>query len=147
LGGSNLFAYAPNPTGWVDPFGLTTTKKECSSCSGEGDCCDIKKKAETARDSTANQLKRKHATYVGGYKDGKVVVGCSSNPTGCAEDDISRQLGSDAHMTNAKGWRKNKATGELEYKDIPVCKRCQSKYNKSQFPSDVKFEPGGAWSE
>ena len=24
-GGTNVFAYAPNPTGWIDPFGLTPT--------------------------------------------------------------------------------------------------------------------------
>ena len=28
MGGSNVFAYAPNPTGWVDPFGLLTTKQQ-----------------------------------------------------------------------------------------------------------------------
>ena len=32
MGGSNVFAYAPNPTGWIDPFGLERinvgTKKE-----------------------------------------------------------------------------------------------------------------------
>ena len=50
-------------------------------------------------------------------------------------------------MTGAKGWRRNKETGELEYTDIPVCPRCQSKYDKRQFPDDVKFDPGGAWSE
>ena len=33
LGGSNVFAYAPNPTGWIDPFGLSTTP--CSSASGQ----------------------------------------------------------------------------------------------------------------
>jgi RHS repeat-associated protein len=32
LGGSNLFAYAPNPMGWVDPFGLTETKPNCPNC-------------------------------------------------------------------------------------------------------------------
>jgi RHS repeat-associated protein len=34
LGGSNLFAYAPNPLGWVDPFGLANKKKkgECTEC-------------------------------------------------------------------------------------------------------------------
>ena len=31
-GGSNVFQYAPNPTGWVDPFGLAKKKKK--------DCCD-----------------------------------------------------------------------------------------------------------
>jgi RHS repeat-associated protein len=32
-GGDNLYAYAPNPTGWVDTFGLTKTCKECDPCS------------------------------------------------------------------------------------------------------------------
>jgi hypothetical protein len=45
-------------------------------------------------------------------------------------------------MTGAKGFRGNKATGEVDYKDIPVCTNCQSKYNKSQFPSDVKYDAG-----
>ncbi len=103
------------------------------------------REAEAARDATANQLKRKHATYAGGSKNGKVVSGHSSNPKGCAEDDISRQLGPDAQMTGAKGWRRNKATGELEYRNIPVCPNCQSKYKRSQFPKDVKYNKGGAW--
>jgi RHS repeat-associated protein len=103
------------------------------------------KQAEELRDAAANELKRKHAAYAGGYKDGKVVSGCSSNPIGCAEDDIARQLGSDAKMTGAKGWRERKKV--MEYKDIPVCVRCQSKYKQSQFPPGTKFDPGGAWSK
>lgn len=81
------------------------------------------------------------------HKDGEVVAGCSKNPSGCAEDDIARQLGSDAQMTGAKGWRRNKESGELEWSDIPVCTNCQSKYGREQFPDDVKFDPGGAWEE
>jgi RHS repeat-associated protein len=34
-GGSNLFAYAPNPLGWVDPFGLAKKNSNCPSCSDE----------------------------------------------------------------------------------------------------------------
>jgi uncharacterized protein RhaS with RHS repeats len=47
LGGSNLFAYAPNPLGWVDPFGLAKKQKnsECPSCSGE----DSEDEEETTR--------------------------------------------------------------------------------------------------
>ena len=26
MGGSNVFQYAPNPTGWIDPFGLSCTQ-------------------------------------------------------------------------------------------------------------------------
>ncbi|MEF3075414.1 hypothetical protein V2P20_10275 [Methylobacter sp. Wu1] len=103
--------------------------------------------AEALRDETGQHLKRKHATYAGGHKDGKVVVGCSSNPAGCAENDIARQLGSDANMTGAKGWRRSYETGQLEWTDIPVCTRCQSKYSRGQFPSDIKYDAGGAWSK
>jgi hypothetical protein len=39
-GGSNLFAYAPNPLGWVDPFGLN---KKCPDCP-EGQSRDVSKK-------------------------------------------------------------------------------------------------------
>ena len=28
MGGSNVFQYAPNPTGWIDPFGLMSIRKE-----------------------------------------------------------------------------------------------------------------------
>jgi hypothetical protein len=51
-------------------------------------CPNLLDQAEAARDALANLLKRKHATYAGGYKNGKVAAGCSSNPSGCAEDDI-----------------------------------------------------------
>jgi RHS repeat-associated protein len=37
LGGSNLFAYAPNPFGWIDPFGLN---KKCPECP-EGQSKDL----------------------------------------------------------------------------------------------------------
>jgi len=29
MGGMNLYQYAPNPTGWVDPFGLAKLKCDC----------------------------------------------------------------------------------------------------------------------
>ena len=35
MGGTNTFAYAPNPTGWIDPFGLAgTTLTEAKAGSG-----------------------------------------------------------------------------------------------------------------
>jgi hypothetical protein len=102
-------------------------------------------RAEAARDATANSLGRKHATYAGGTKDGRVVAGCSSNPIGCAENDIARQLGSDAQMTGAKGWRRNPETGQVELVNIPVCTKCQGTYGPEQFPPDVQADPGGPW--
>ena len=36
MGGSNVFAYAPNPTGWIDPFGLSRCLGLPSSRPGGG---------------------------------------------------------------------------------------------------------------
>ena len=38
MGGSNVFAYAPNPTGWIDPFGLARQK---NSSDTEGINCNL----------------------------------------------------------------------------------------------------------
>ncbi len=103
------------------------------------------KAAEAARDAAGAAGYRNYATYSGGSKDGTVVVGRSRNPQGCAEDDIARQLGSDAQMTKAFGWRRSNKSGEVEWTEIPVCFSCQTKYQPFQFPKDVKAAPGGAW--
>jgi hypothetical protein len=106
---------------------------------------DLHGQADAARDAAGRQLRRKYGTYVAGHKDGKVVVGCSSNPDGCAEDDVTRQLGPDAQITKAYGWRRNKDTKEVEWTEIPVCVKCQEKYRPDQFPEDVKADPEGKW--
>ena len=101
--------------------------------------------AAAARDERAKRQRREHAAYSGGEKDGVVVTGASSNPHGCAKDDIARQLGPDANFTKAFGWRRNQDTGLVGYREIGICVRCQEKYSPSQFPLDVKVDPGGAW--
>ena len=60
---------------------------------------------------------------------------------------IESVLGSGAQMTKAVGRRRNAVTGLVEAVEIPVCKKCQSRFSKSQFPSDVKYDKGGAWDE
>ncbi len=100
--------------------------------------------AEMARDALAAAKGRKFATYAGGYLSGKVVSGASSNPSGCAEDDVERQLPG-ANKTGAKGWRRDPTTRELVLTDIEVCLPCQEKYPESQFPPNVPAAPGGAW--
>ena len=32
MGGSNFYQYAPNPTGWVDPLGLSSGSSGCGGC-------------------------------------------------------------------------------------------------------------------
>ncbi|MER6943868.1 RHS repeat-associated core domain-containing protein [Nonomuraea sp. NPDC000554] len=102
--------------------------------------------ADLARDTLGRERRRKHATYIGGRdRNGNVYAGCSKNPTGCAEDDVARQ-GAE-NFTNAYGWRRNKETGELEWKRIPTCVKCQEKYSRKQFPKDNTFDPDGRWSK
>jgi len=97
--------------------------------------------ARYARDLLGRDLGNKHATYQGGYNSetGQVFTGCSSNPVGCAEDDLSRQ-GADT-FTKAFGWRGGQWT------EIETCLRCQESYSPNQFPEDIGAEPGGAWSD
>lgn len=88
--------------------------------------------------------KTRKATITGGYdpKTGRVVVGCNSNPTGCAEEDVVRQLGadpSDVQFTEAIRPR----TGE----EIPICVNCQAKFRPDQFPPKVKADPKGQWGK
>ena len=32
MGGDNLFQYVPSPTRWIDPLGLSASKKDCCNC-------------------------------------------------------------------------------------------------------------------
>ncbi|WP_440101736.1 LamG-like jellyroll fold domain-containing protein [Streptosporangium sp. H16] len=100
--------------------------------------------ARCERDNLGNALGKKHATYCGGYDpDGNTYAGCSGNPTGCAESDIERQAGKGpggVRFEGAFGWRQG------EWTEIPVCKRCQERYDRDQFPPGITFDSGGKWS-
>lgn len=50
-------------------------------------------------------------------------------------------------MTDAMGWRRNPATGQLEWTRIPVCVGCQEKFDPWQFPPDVTAAPNGRWGK
>ncbi|MBR9879216.1 MAG: hypothetical protein GYB17_06835, partial [Gammaproteobacteria bacterium] len=52
-GGENLYMYAPNPTGWVDPLGLSS-RKECN-CQLSGSVLN------SPRTGNANKLDEEHA--------------------------------------------------------------------------------------
>ncbi|MBB5132453.1 RHS repeat-associated protein [Thermocatellispora tengchongensis] len=113
-----------------------------------GDCGpiddDAGAQARCKRDDLGNALGKKHATYCGGYdSDGNAYAGCSGNPTGCAENDIERQAGrgpGGVRFEGAFGWRQG------EWTEIPVCERCQERYDRDQFPPGITFDPGGRWS-
>lgn len=97
--------------------------------------------ARVARDAKAAEVGRTKATVTGGYgRDGVPTAGCSSNPVGCAEDDVARQIGGDPKdITFTEAIRPR--TGE----QVPICPRCQGTYDQSQFPAGTLFDPAGPW--
>jgi len=105
---------------------------------------ELLRAARAARDAKAAEVGRVKATVTGGYHPptGRVVSGCSSNPFGCAEDDVVRQLDVDpteVRFTEAIRPR----TGE----EVPICARCQKKYTREQFPEEVEWKEGGPWDD
>ncbi|SER87992.1 RHS repeat-associated core domain-containing protein [Streptomyces sp. yr375] len=103
--------------------------------------------ARYARDLQGHEDRgRNHSTYTAGFdpdNPGQVFIGCSSNPEGCAERDVERQAGKGPRhvvFTKAFGWRAKR------WVEIPVCVKCQSRYDKKQFPPDVTYDEGGDWS-
>jgi len=97
--------------------------------------------ARAARDAKAAEVGRTKATVTGGYgRDGVPRAGCSSNPVGCAEDDVARQIGGDPKdITFTEAIRPR--TGD----QVPICSRCQGTYDQSQFPPGTLFDPAGPW--
>lgn len=93
-------------------------------------------KAKDARDKAApGAASDGKKVVIGGYKDGKIVVGCNANPTGCAEDDVDRQLGgpADGYTTPI-----DPATG----RPVRVCPRCKEVRGSSKFEPGTKGAPG-----
>src|SRR5690606_28785431 len=41
MGGSNVFAYAPNPTGWIDPLGLSSGVSSAIRVAGAAAAADL----------------------------------------------------------------------------------------------------------
>ena len=97
--------------------------------------------ARAARDAKAAEVGSSKATVTGGYgKDGVPRAGCNSNPIGCAEDDVARQIGGDPGDINFTEAIRPR-TGE----QVPICWSCQGKYDPSQFPPGTEWKPGGPW--
>ena len=116
---------------------LLTVESKVAANSGD----ELLNAARAARDAKAAEVGRSKATVTGGYgRDGRVAAGCASNPVGCAEDDVARQIGGnpkDITFTEAVRPR----TGE----QVPICPRCQGTYDQGQFPQGTLFDPAGPW--
>jgi len=73
-------------------------------------------------------------------RTGRIAVGFSSNPVGCAECDVQRQLGipfKEIQFTEAIWTSKNE--------EFPICSICQSKSSPAQYPLGTNFYPSGPW--
>ncbi len=109
-----------------------------------GGCGDPLDEAREARDALAAEVGSSKATVTAGSDPatGRVAAGCNSNPDGCAEDDVARQLGIDPKKKIIYVEAIRPRTG----KQVPICHRCQEKnLDPSQFPSGTLVKPGGAW--
>ncbi|MEV4603493.1 RHS repeat-associated core domain-containing protein [Amycolatopsis sp. NPDC049253] len=100
--------------------------------------------ARAARDGRAAEVGASKATVTGGYDPatGRVVSGCNRNPTGCAEQDVERQLGIDP-----KDVRFTEALRPRTGREVRICWSCQARYDRSQFPDGVGYDPDGPWDQ
>jgi RHS repeat-associated protein len=102
------------------------------------------------------------ATFTAGVnpKTGEIAVGWSDGTGKCAECFVAEKLGlhtDEVLYTYAYGFRHTflpekglnlgpkSVIGPRDKVEMPICKRCQQRSNRSQYPADVKYEPGGAW--
>ena len=87
--------------------------------------------------------------YVGGYDAEGNVIGTGNGPRGSGvhAEDIIQQRMPGAQMTEPYAWRRNKVTGELEWRPHTVCPRCQGNYPPSLFPPGTRGESGGVWGD
>jgi uncharacterized protein RhaS with RHS repeats len=75
MGGFNLFQYAPNPVGWVDPFGLAKRGPKAKGCGPHNQMIeDWGKEIEAAGGkilSGGGVRNETKVSTVGGHKDGR----------------------------------------------------------------------------
>ncbi|WP_437316413.1 SpvB/TcaC N-terminal domain-containing protein [Sorangium sp. So ce385] len=128
-------AVAPPPAPQAAP------KPPASSAGGAID------KARAARDAAGRlpdgRPDRSSAAYVGIARDGETAVG-RSGPGVHAEVEADAKLPGGT-MTEVMGWRRNVATGQLEWAQIPICANCQTRFPPERFvPGTVRAPTGGS---
>ncbi|GGQ56289.1 RHS repeat-associated core domain-containing protein [Couchioplanes azureus] len=112
-----------------------------------------KAEAERARDEAGRKPNgkpnRDSPVYVGGYDKMGNVMGTGNGPRGPrnhAEDIIQDRMPG-AKMTQPYAWRRNKDTGQLEWRPHTVCPRCQERYPRQLFDPRTRGESGGSWGD
>ena len=63
LGGTNVFQYAPNPTGWIDPFGLSQETVRHTQTTGDTD-------VQSSRAARREAMRRQNITTSQSYQSG-----------------------------------------------------------------------------
>ncbi len=124
FGGYNLYQYAPNPTNWIDPWGLQTIKNKIEGDRREVEFLDKLKKKNPGktiqcqcylRDSSGKSVKdpetgerRRVDNVVIDGKNGKAYEVTSQTA------DKSAQIEKEIRIRNAGGeYVRNRSTGEL----------------------------------
>ncbi|WP_244945585.1 RHS repeat-associated core domain-containing protein [Couchioplanes caeruleus] len=118
---------------------------------GKSKPANPKAEAERARDEAGRKPNgkpnRDSPVYVGGYDKNGNVMGAGNGPRGHrnhAEDIIQDRMPG-AKMTQPYAWRRNKDTGQLEWRPHTVCPRCQGRYPRELFDPRTRGESGGSW--
>ncbi|WP_437753783.1 RHS repeat domain-containing protein [Sorangium sp. So ce1389] len=135
---------AAQPAVTPPPAQQAAPKPPASSAEAAGGAID---KARAARDATGRlpdgRPDRSSAAYVGIAHDGEVAVG-RSGPGVHAEVAADAKLPGGT-MTEVMGWRRNPATGQLEWTQIPICSQCQTRFPPERFvPGTVRAPTGGS---
>ncbi len=109
--------------------------------------CQQRRLAEEMRDTYKflpnGKPNKKPGAFIGVFKDGEVSVGISRYKI--HTEDAAQEILPGGKMTRPMGWRKNRITNQLEWREIPTCIRCQGRYPQRLSPFTVKKEPFGPW--
>ncbi len=134
---------APSASGEISASGsIEVSRRSNPKRVAPNSADDLLDQARAARNATADEVGSRTATVTGGYDPatGRVVSGCSSNPVGCAELDVVRQLDIDPADV-----RFTEAIRPRNGQQAPICHLCQEQFSPSQFPPSVESLPNGPW--
>jgi hypothetical protein len=87
---------------------------------------------------------RTSEVYVNAFdQDGNVVTYGSQGRVHA--EDVAQAANPGTQMSQPYAWRRNPATGEVEWTQFPVCPRCQENYAQDMFNPGTTFDPSGPW--
>ncbi len=153
LGSSNLYAYAPNPTGWVDPFGLSprcpwpVTDLEMKSLAIQGELINPQKKHQIPYNSTTTAVGRLRdaegnhiliaTTSAGRFTPAQIARAEAIGVKPISQPNIKGPEGHAERLMIERYARENGYTVEEVAASRPICPTCHECMQRN----DVK--PGG----